>query len=190
MTLFADPPTTRFMTSASRGVSEAYLARKSRSFCRSESLACLREGFLDSVEEIRVPKRFSQKIPGTGLHRADGYRHVAMAGDENDRNLDLACGQLLLELQPAHAGHADICHEAGDTIRPKCLQKRVGRFEGLVFIAGRLEQQAQRLAHAAIVVDDIDHTFIARFVHSASAGSDTTKVDPPPARRSYLRSPP
>ena len=63
-------------------------------------------------------------------------------------------GQVLLELQAVHLGHAHIGHEATGLAGAAGGEERARRGEDRRLEPLRLEQEAQRLAHAGVVVDD------------------------------------
>ena len=46
------------------------------------------------------------------LHGFDRHRHIAVTGHENHRDHGAAQVELLLQLEAAHAGHADVEQQA------------------------------------------------------------------------------
>jgi hypothetical protein len=46
------------------------------------------DGPLDAVEQVLVVEGLLDEVEGARLHRAHRHLHVAMAGDEDDRNVD------------------------------------------------------------------------------------------------------
>ena len=109
-----------------------------------------------------------------------------MARNENDRKPDFTVVQLSLEIQAAHTGHTDVSHQTADSMRLERFEERGGRLEALTGDADRFEHQPERLPDAAIVVDDVNHgPGVHCLTHWSITGSETTKVEPPPSRRSY-----
>ena len=79
---------------------------------RFAQLAVLGDGALDAVEQVLLAEWFLQEIEGAMLHGFDGHGDVAVPGHEDDRDDGATQIQLLLKLEPAHAGHADVENQA------------------------------------------------------------------------------
>ena len=111
--LFNSPETTSAITSRSRGVSDAWHSRRTRS---SELLTECDAAALDStangVQQHIVLERLRQEFDGSRLHRPHAHRHVAVSGDEDDRHVGPLC-ELLLQLETAQPGQRHIEHQAG-----------------------------------------------------------------------------
>jgi hypothetical protein len=83
----------------------------------------LPERLRDAVEQVLVPERFLDEIHRAGLHRLDGHWDVAMTRDEDDRQDRMTRAELLLQLEAAHAGHADVEHHAaGRVLGPRAQE--------------------------------------------------------------------
>jgi hypothetical protein len=65
-------------------------------------------------------------------------------------------GQFLLQLEAVHLGHAHVGHETAGFGRAAGGEKLARAGEEFRLDILRLEQEAQRFAHAGVVVDDVD----------------------------------
>ena len=145
---------------------------------RLAQLAVLDDGALDAIQQVLVAERFLQEIEGAVLHGLDGHRDVAMARHEDHRDHRAAQVELLLQFQAAHAGHADVEHQAaglrGLIGGEKFLRRRVlGAFE-----PHGLEQRAHGVAHAGVVVHHHDEGILLHVRASSATGSRTKKTAP------------
>ena len=127
--LFALPCVTRSSTSRSRGLRDARRSRIRSVWRRRARFSVSRDQrALHAIEQFLVAKRLLQEIEGAVLHGFDRHRDVAVAGDEDDRDRRAAQVQLVLHLEPAHARHAHVEHQAAG------LRRVVARQE---FLRGR-----------------------------------------------------
>jgi hypothetical protein len=113
----------------------------------------LLERLVDAVDQVLVAKGLLDEVDRAVLHRLDRHRHVAVAGDEDDRHDRMHLVQALLQLEAAHAGHAYVEHEAAGPIGVEQLEKLLRRAEGFDRQPDRLQQQPQRSAYRIVVVD-------------------------------------
>ena len=113
-----------------------------------------------SVQHVLVAKRLGQEIDRSALHRPDGHRNVAMAGHEDDWNLNVGLGQLGLKIQPALSGQPDVKHQAAGDIRQPALQHFGRRTEHLNLQSHRLEKIAEPSAYRRVVFNDEDDRFL------------------------------
>ena len=67
---------------------------------------------MDSFEQVLVVERLLDKVERASLYRPHRHLNVAMAGDEDDRQMNPLCLQALLEIQAAHTWHAYIQNQA------------------------------------------------------------------------------
>ena len=116
-------------------------------------------------------------------------------------NFDFLIDQLLLQLEPAHSGHAYVENGNGDRGRIVLRQKlfRAGKSDHS--IAAGLEQPLHRIAYSVVVIDDVHDThrfraFAHSLVHSTSSlasldanGSVKVKIAPPSGLRSTFSRP-
>ena len=75
-------------------------------------LGAAREGRPDRADQDLVVERFLDEVDGARLHRLDGKRDVAVTGDHDDRNRDLARPKPALKLDSVHLGHPDVGDDA------------------------------------------------------------------------------
>ena len=67
-----------------------------------------RERAVDGGEQMRIVHRLLDEVLGAGLDGRDRHLHVGMAGDEDDRQGDVAAGKFAHQLDAVHAGHAHV----------------------------------------------------------------------------------
>ena len=95
-------------------------------------------------------------MEGAGLHGLHGRLDGAEGGEDDDLDLGVQLADLLHDLQPVHAGHADI---GEDQIRPFLLEQLQPllaarrREDGIAFLGEIVFQDAPQ---ALVVVDDQD----------------------------------
>jgi hypothetical protein len=154
------PATTRSSTSRSRGVSESSREHPAAS-------RILLERLVDPVEQVLVAERLLDEVNRAGLHRLDRHRHVAMSGDEDDRQDRVVLVQLLLQLESAHARHADVEHQAARVIVPMRIEELLRRLVHFDGQANRLEQHPERVANCGVVIDD-ENGWLRFLDHSSS----------------------
>src|SRR6059058_3204945 len=119
-------------------------------------LAVHLEGVSDAVEQELAAEGLLDEVDGARLHGPHRRRYVAVSGDHDHREPDVAAGERALEIEPAHPGQADIGYDAAGTPAVLGLQEvlRPGiRFDRDVDGA---EQVPQAVAHPRVVLDDID----------------------------------
>src|SRR5437667_368773 len=119
-------------------------------------LAVHLEGVGDAVEQELAAEGLLDEVDGARLHGPHRRRYVAVSGDHDHREPDVAAGERALEIEPAHPGQADIGHDAAGTPAVLGLQEllRPGiRFDRDVDGA---EQVPQAVAHPRVVLDDVD----------------------------------
>jgi hypothetical protein len=72
------------------------------------------EHALHQGHEFVFLERLLDEIHRALLHAVDRHRHVAVAGDDHDRQRGFAFDQPVLQFEAGHAGHADVDDQAGD----------------------------------------------------------------------------
>ena len=82
--------------------------------------------------------------------------------------------ELVLHLEPAHARHAHVEHQAARLRSVVARQEFLRRRVGLAGYACRLEQQAQRVAHRVVVIDH-EHGLRQVFHRGVSRCAGSTK---------------
>src|ERR1700737_3404023 len=59
------------------------------------------------IQHVLIAKRLGQEIDSSALHGPDGHRNIAMAGHEDDWNVNVRLGQLALKIQAVFSGQPD-----------------------------------------------------------------------------------
>src|SRR6185369_4455463 len=96
-----------------------------------------------------------QKLERPGLHRADGGGHVVTSRYEYDGR-DVVPAQPVLQLETADFGERQVEQQAGCLLEFAVFQKCRCGFERNDVYIGRLEQLADRLTDASVIVDQIN----------------------------------
>ena len=157
MTLLELPRASRSKTSCSRAVKRS--SRRPMSRRRASRLSDLFpqcESLRDAVENGAVRERLFDEVDGTGLDRFDRHGDVAVAGDDDDRELRRGIGQSPLQLQPIHLRHAHVDQGASGQRPGQSIQKGPARFVGVDVVAGGFQQRTQGIADRIVIVDDGD----------------------------------
>src|SRR5690349_2414165 len=71
-------------------------------------LAIAFERIGDGVKQVLIAKWLGEEIDGACLHRPHRHRHIAMGGDEDDRDLDAGLDQLVLKIEAATLRQSDV----------------------------------------------------------------------------------
>src|SRR5262245_29809543 len=85
----------------------------------------------DGAQQPVLLERLLDEIERAFLHRLDRHRHVAVPGEEDDRDVDAALEKLLLEREAGHPWHAHVEHDAGGTRAAVALEERERRWKRL-----------------------------------------------------------
>ena len=72
---------------------------------------------LNRIQKILVAKWLGEKLQGSRLHGPYRHRDVAMRGDENNWNLNIGFGEVVLQVEPAGSRQPDIEDEATGHVR-------------------------------------------------------------------------
>ena len=111
------------------------------------------QGAAHAVEQMLAGEGFFQEVVGAGTHGLHGQRHIAVAGDQQHRQLRVALLDLRQQLQAIQAGHADVAdHHAG----PVAIQARgdtLCAVQGQHPEAGQVQGLAEGQAQVRVVVD-------------------------------------
>src|SRR5258708_6137496 len=108
----------------------------------------------DGVHQYIVPKWFCQEFHRTRLHGLDRHRHVAVAGDEDDRHVGPIDGDAFLEIEAIEVGKCHVKYQAARRIDSWTGQELLRGRERLRLPTRASDQQFQRFAHRNIVVDE------------------------------------
>ena len=109
----------------------------------------------DGVQQHLVAEWLRQELDGSRLHGLDRHRHVAVAGDEDDRHVDPVGGDALLQIETVEVRKIDVQHQAArgeDRVaetRNSCADANVSGCQPAL-----VDQQFQRFAHRDVVVDN------------------------------------
>jgi hypothetical protein len=83
----------------------------------------------DGFQKILIPKRFSEKLYCSCLHRLHGHRNIAMARDKDDREPNTSRSKITLKVQPAASWQSHIKDQTGRRIRRNGFYKAGNRFK-------------------------------------------------------------
>ena len=159
--------------------------------------AGLWRGMRYAVDQRVVGKRLLAKIKGAPLERLDRRRHAGVPGQKNHRPgvRHAALDQAVEQRQPAGARHAHVEQKAGrrgGLSLAQRLLERLGAVERFGQQPARAQQPGQSLAHAGVVVDDVDrgvaagHGDDSRSAAPEAAAPDAQKRPCPTPRAAAL----
>src|SRR5262245_43932025 len=106
------------------------------------------------IQHVLVAKRLAQEIDRSGLHGPHGHRDVAVAGHEDDRDMNVRLGQLGLKVEAARPRQPDVEDQTARSIGELALQEFRRRAEHLHAQAYRAEEIRECVAQRRVVVDD------------------------------------
>src|SRR5262245_46010212 len=118
-------------------------------------LGVLLERLLHDRDRLAVAERLLDEVDCSFLDRGDRRPHVAVGGDEDDRNVDLVALEVLLQLEAAHAGETQVEHQAPGSaglIGSDELRSGIECADG---DAVRLHQPGPQRADRLVVLDDV-----------------------------------
>ena len=110
----------------------------------------------DARNKHLVVKRLFQKIDGAELHGFDRERNIAMAGDDDHRNVDSELLEAPQQVDTAHARHPHVGDDAAKRLDRQRVEKRRGGRVALHLDLRRAQQERQRFAQRFVVVDDMN----------------------------------
>ena len=115
-------------------------------------------------QQVGAVGRLGQVGGGAGLEALARGELVAVASEDDDRDVEAALAQVVHQPEAVHAGHLDVEHRGVGRLG-------VEEVEGLERVAGLLDRVAgggegahQRLAHRRVVVDDQDSAVVHRSI--------------------------
>ena len=79
-------------------------------------------GRYNGIEHVLIAKRLGQEIDRSALHGPDRHRNIAMAGHEDDWNVNVRLGQFGLKVQAAQSRQSDVEDQAAGNVRKLSLQ--------------------------------------------------------------------
>ena len=143
-----------------------------------------------AVEQGVAGEGFFQKVIGPGAHGLHRQRHIAVAGDQQHRQLRVLGVQFGQQFETVHAGHADVADHHPWPVAFKLRGQALGFGQRQDFQAGQIQGLAQGLAQVGIVVDQ--HDLNAVVDGHALRSSDGCRLTPGAPARSFrvIRAPP
>src|SRR5262249_6161495 len=110
----------------------------------------------NGVEQLLLAEWVRQEFDRARFHGPDRHGNVAVAGDEDDRQLRVRLDELALQIEPAQPRQAHVEDEASRRIRTTCVQERPRAGKHLDLESDGRDEPPQRVAHRRIVVDHED----------------------------------
>ncbi len=129
-------------------------------------LRVARQRLANVLDQQLLAERLFEKLGGARLQRPHRDRHVAVPGDDDDRQVRAALHQHTLHFQPAHARHAHVENQAARLGRIERGQKFLRRRERLHFQPDGPQEHVERLAHGGVVVN---HEYDRLRLHDSSS---------------------
>src|SRR5215470_13042417 len=99
------------------------------------------KGLPDRRQQYFVIERFGEEFDSAALHRLDGFWHVAITRDEDDRHVGSFGCNSFLEFETIQTRKGEIKDEAARRNRPGAIQERLRGCEKLRLPAFVLDQQ-------------------------------------------------
>ena len=109
---------------------------------------------LQDVDQQIVIDRLFEVINRIRFQSRAGGRRIAVRCDEYHRQQTATMTQRLLQLQPIHAGHADIKHCTAGPLEAQSVEKIFGAGKHRHAVTASAKQQAHAVTRERIVVDD------------------------------------
>ena len=112
------------------------------------------DSFVNRVEQFLIAEGLGEEVDGSGLHRLYGNRDVAVAGDEDDRDVEAGGVHLTLEFEPAHTGQPHVENEATGIIDGSSSEEVRTGDERFNAHPDGFQQILDSVADRGIIVDD------------------------------------
>lgn len=121
---------------------------------------------VNPVQQLLVAERLLYEVDRPFLHGLDGHGHVAVAGNEDDRDRLAALQQLVLQFEPAEAGHADV-EDLAAGLRGAAvpLEEFVRAVENLVPEFHRFHEGLHGNPDSGVIADDENGGFVVLYLH-------------------------
>jgi hypothetical protein len=159
--LFMSPAATKDSTSRSRGAGSRKEPVRSRRSSHLWSLPIAFDRHRYGIQHFLLAEGLAQEIDRSSLHGHDRHRDIAMAGHENDWNVNVRLGELSLKVQAAQSRQPDVEDQTASNIWKRAPQQFGGRTEHLHPQDYRLEEIGERSTHGFVVVDHEDDRLLA-----------------------------
>ncbi len=111
------------------------------------------QGAAHAVEQRVAGEGLFQEVIGTSTHGLHRQRYVAVAGDQQHRQVGVLAVQFGQQFQAVHAGHADVADHHARPVSGQTCGEPVGFSQGQDVQAGQVQGLAQGLTQVWIVVD-------------------------------------
>jgi hypothetical protein len=152
----------------------------------------------DDLDQIAGRERLLHEIVGAAAHRLDGQRHVAVAGDDDHRQIGVELIDPAQQRHAVHAGQAHVGDDDAGEVGGQAALRLFGAGDGVDRDAGQLHGLFATEADIGIVLDEQDGELgfhgvafsLAEMEVAGSGGSRMTKRAPPPGAGPASRSPP
>lgn len=112
------------------------------------------DGAFDRAQQRCIVDGLGQELDRATLHGLHRGRHVTVAGDENDRQVEPLGADTLLQLEPVQVRQRHVQHQAAGSEMPGPVEEFLTRRKRLRLPTCAADQRFQRLAHGDVVVDD------------------------------------
>jgi hypothetical protein len=116
----------------------------------------LLQGSLETLDKAVPVKGLGQVTNRPGPQRLRTNLIIGEGREENERHAATLGQQVGLQLDPAHAGHLDICNHTREVIKAVRSQELFGGCERIYDVAKRPHEAVSRGAHGCIIVNDCD----------------------------------
>jgi hypothetical protein len=107
-----------------------------------------------AAEQGLGAERFFQEVVGAVTHGFDRHRHIAVAGQQNHRQIGITLLHFGQQLQAAEPGHAHIAEDHPGKVRRQGRQAIFGAAEQLHLEPRQAQPLLDGVANAAFVIDD------------------------------------
>jgi phage terminase large subunit-like protein len=121
------------------------------------SPACF-HSLADFSQQCVASHRLGQKRTRSRSHQRISKRGIAVTSYENDGEGVVQILQLFLELDPAHAGKADIEHQAARIVTIIASEKFFGRGKRSGGKSSRFQDASQRFPQGFVIVNDSNNS--------------------------------
>ena len=112
---------------------------------------------INTFDQSSSIEGLAEEANGSGVHRSLPDAVFREGGNEDNRRAVTLRNQIILQLDPAHAGHLHVDNEARGVAHPGRLQELVGRRERVGGKPERSQQPCRRGADRGIIIDNRDH---------------------------------
>ena len=154
--LFSRPVTTKLITSRSRGLRTLVAELEFRQlFLIFQPPTVPRVAKRNRIKEVLITKRLRQKLDCPAFHRLDRHGNIAIAGNEDDRQLPLgSMRELALQIESTFPRHPDIEDQTNGAFPQIHLHELSDRRKQLALDAEGPTEPSQCFSYVRIIIDD------------------------------------